>query len=165
MALHKGSELLWEWAELRLNVGRRRTEQPHGTMQPGLCVAATPTILFACCLPSGFTLFLPAQSALHHCQDFFLRLVGGYRKFVRPDEEVTPAALALGLDRSMGGSLSGTTGCKSGGNGGKSSSKGSAAEEENPRCVPILNSGDACCTAVLISGLRTSLVTLLACSA
>ena len=60
-------------------------------------------------------------------QNFFLRLVGRYRQFVRRDEEVTFAALAIGLDR-VGSSSS-----SRGGQGGSSGSKG--GEEENPRCA------------------------------
>ena len=48
--------------------------------------------------------------------------MGRYRQFVRPDDEVTPAALALGLDRPQASSRSSNT-----------SSKGAA--EENPRWV------------------------------
>ena len=69
-------------------------------------------------------------------QDFFLRLVGGYRKFVRPDEEMTPAALALGLDRvasmpdrGAASLASSTSSARSGGGG----ANGKAAEEEIPR--------------------------------
>lgn len=59
-------------------------------------------------------------------QNFFLRLVGRYRQYVRRDEEVTFAALAIGLDR-VGSSSSRGQGAGSGGKGG---------EEENPRCAP-----------------------------
>jgi hypothetical protein len=48
--------------------------------------------------------------------------VGRYRQFVRPDEDVTPAALALGLDRAVPSSHSSQT-----------SSRGGA--EDNPRCA------------------------------
>lgn len=66
-------------------------------------------------------------------QDFFLRLVGGYRKFVRPDEEVTPAALALGLDRPLPAA---STFVSTGGDprNGKGVGKGGSADDENPRC-------------------------------
>ena len=68
-------------------------------------------------------------------QDFFLRLVGSYRKFVRPDEEVTPAALALGIDRppaaapAPGGSTGGSRASSVNGR----DERERAAEEENPR--------------------------------
>lgn len=71
-----------------------------------------------------------------------MRLVGGYRKFVRPDEEVTPAALAIGLDRPLhsGGAGMGATNANmlSASTGSKTSSKtcsknGAAGDDENPR--------------------------------
>jgi hypothetical protein len=69
-------------------------------------------------------------------QDFFLRLVGSYRKYVRRDDEITPAALALGIDRPpaaaaamspAGGSAAGSRASSTNGR------EERAVEEETPR--------------------------------
>ena len=80
----------------------------------------------------------PPLAAPRPPQDFFLRLVGSYRSFVRRDEEVTPAALALGIDRPWGqqgvGAGSGGAGGSGSGASRASSTNGrDASEEENPR--------------------------------
>lgn len=65
-------------------------------------------------------------AALPSKQDFFLRLVGSYRSFVRTDDGMTPAALALGIDRPV---------APQGDRGSRANSTNSRdAEDENPRC-------------------------------
>lgn len=69
-------------------------------------------------------------------QDFFLRLVGSYRKFVRRDDEITPAALALGIDRPPAAAAALPTANGSAGGSRASSINGReerAVEDENPR--------------------------------
>lgn len=68
-------------------------------------------------------------------QDFFVRLVGSYRRFVRPDDGVTPAALALGIDRPVVGPASTPGGTPGGGSRAGSVSGRDAPEDEHQRCV------------------------------
>lgn len=69
-------------------------------------------------------------------QDFFLRLVGSYRKYVRRDDDITPAALALGIDRPPAAAAAAPPAGGSAGGSRASSVNGReerAAEDENPR--------------------------------
>ena len=70
-------------------------------------------------------------------QDFFLRLVGSYRKYVRRDDEITPAALALGIDRPAAGAAAALPPAGGSAGGSRASSSNGreerAAEDENPR--------------------------------
>lgn len=70
-------------------------------------------------------------------QDFFLRLVGSYRKYVRRDDEITPAALALGIDRPPAAAAAAMSPAGGSAGGSRASSTNGreerAAEDENPR--------------------------------
>lgn len=69
-------------------------------------------------------------------QDFFLRLVGSYRKYVRRDDGITPAALALGIDRPPAAAATLSPGGGSAAGSRASSVNGReerAVEDENPR--------------------------------